>query len=197
MRADHGGKPVDAFDLEAKESGYDRFRRFAGDDVKTCKIWLTEDADLRVVIWLSDSSGGVLFQFASDHLISDFHATKSLKDLCEAYSSSRKSLWSLLGKLGLDPWARVARDYQSPMSLEQVASLHGLKPATLSKGLKERGIPIRSGRIPVQLNPRDVEHALRGAPSVNELRRRLGCAWSTAKELKIEAQIAQGRLPEY
>ncbi len=164
---------------------YEAFRTLDRTNRKKSGFVLTSGGDLCVHSWRKDCGGGYIFQFSAQFLVSDFHNTEALRDLCEAYHATRKTLWKVLERLGVDPWGRVIDDYQRPMSLEVVAERHGLKQTTLSKGLKQRGVPRHRGRLPRQFDPKEVKKALRDNPSVNELHRRLGCSWKTAdKEMK-------------
>ncbi|WP_170327998.1 hypothetical protein [Ruegeria arenilitoris] len=170
-----------ARDIWEVQNNYRTFRRVDPAAVKRSDISLGKDGDLFMMVWLKEAME-LPFQFSSKHLISDFHAVEMLKDLRAMYYCSRKSLWKLLEQLGLDPWERVIKDYESRLPLAQIAKRHGLKTTTLSDGLKHRKVPIRSGRPSIQLDSSEVRKALQDCPSINELSRRLGVSWDKAKE---------------
>lgn len=163
------------------KNDYETFRDMDPTAVTRCHIRLEKNGDLCATVWLK-AKPGMPFQFSSKHLVADFHAIEMLKDLRASYYCSRKSLWKLLDQLGLDPWERAIEDYKSHMPLAQVAKRHGLKPTTLSNGLKHREVPIRLGRPPIQFESAEVQEALQDCPSVNELSRRLGASWDKAKK---------------
>ncbi|WP_299892982.1 hypothetical protein [uncultured Ruegeria sp.] len=163
------------------KNDYKTFRKIDPTAVTRCHIRLEKNGDFCATVWLK-AKPGLPFQFSSKHLVADFRAIEMLKDLRARYYCSRKSLWRLLDQLGFDRWERVIKDYKSRMSLAQVAKRHGLKPTTLSNGLKQREVPIRSGRPPIQFDSSEVQKALQDCPSVNELRRRLGASWDKAKK---------------
>ncbi len=171
-----------AHDMWEVQNNYRTFRKIDPAAVDRSVIRLVEDGDLFTTVWLKDTRG-LPFQFSSKYLISDFHAVETLKDLRARYYCSRKSLWRLLDQLGLDPWERAIKDYESRIPLAQIAKRHGLKTTTLSDGLKHREVPIRSGRPPIQLDSTEVQKALQDCPSVNELSRRLRISWAKAKAI--------------
>ncbi|MCL6285977.1 hypothetical protein M3P21_20895, partial [Ruegeria sp. 2012CJ41-6] len=101
-----------ARDMWEVQNNYRTFRRVDPAAVKRSDISLGEDGDLFLTVWLKEAMG-LPFQFSSKHLVSDFLAVETLKDLRARYYCSRKSLWRLLDQLGLDPWERVIKDYES------------------------------------------------------------------------------------
>lgn len=164
--------------------GYDAYVKLDRYDRKARHFFLTPDRDLFVCAGSKKTKIATYFQFSTDHLVADFNAAISLKDLTDAYFATLKPLWKILEDIGLNPWERVINDYLEPNSLEEVAKRHGMKPTTLSKELKAREVPLHFGRLPRTFDPSELKLALRDNPSVNELRQRLRCSWKTADKVR-------------
>lgn len=188
MRSRKSKCMTNRIDTEMTEDAFEHFLELRPKLIRRCTLCVYKDGTFSLAAWLTETSG-TRFVIPFECMIADFNNIHSLRELRDRYHVSRKALWRALAHLKLDPWERVIADYKASKSLEEVAATHGMKSTTISRELKGRGIPRRKGRIPIELDPSQVDIALRDEPSTNELCRRLGIkSWTKANDLKKKAR---------
>lgn len=188
MRARKGKCMTDRNDPETTEDVFEHLLQLRSKLVRRCSLQVDADGTFSLGAWLTETSGR-RFIIPFECMVADFNKIHSLRELRDRYFVSRKALWRALEHLKLDPWERVIADYKASKSLEEVAATHGMKTTTISRGLKDRGIPRRQGRIPIELDANEVDIALRDEPSINELCRRLEIkSWTKANDIKKKAR---------
>ena len=125
-----------------------------------------------------------IYPVSVHRILSDFEEAADLVSLRTKFNLTSNGLFKLLKRLGADPWEKIIADYESCGNLKAVAHRQGLKPTTISKGLKKRGVEIRKGRNPIQVDRKIVEKMLKEGLSINEIAKELGVGWAQAKKLE-------------
>ena len=145
-------------------------------------VWVRGDEVTKPsVLWDID----VLY---ADQILSDFEEAADLVSLRTKYNLTSNGLFKLLRMVDADPWQKIIADYEACGNLKAVACRHGLKPTTISKGLKKRGVEIRKGRNPVKVDREIVEKMLKDGLPINEIAKELGVGWALAKKLEPKKQ---------
>lgn len=161
------------FSLRAKTSEPDRFLEIT-------------DGWVRCAVTTRPKMMWDIYPVSVHRILYDFEKADELASLRAKYNLTSNGLFKLLKRVGADPWEKIIADYEACGNLNAVARRQGLKPTTISKGLKKKGVEIRKGRNPIQVDRQIVEQMLKEGLSINEIAKKLGVSWAQAKKAELK-----------
>jgi len=122
-------------------------------------------------------------------IVTKFNQAETLREFKSTFNLSSRGVFNLLSKLNLDPWPKIVADYSEYQDLNIVAARHAMRPDTLSKNLKRRGVAVPKGRKRIDPDPDVLSAAIAKHTTTAGLARELEISRAKARKLKQDSEM--------